>query len=76
MRSRIVDGYYRYSYGGDLYGEQVHWNLAASVFAIKIYYTFGLENNRDINVAANYIKIFRRKNGMFYDWLIFRKSAL
>ncbi len=73
MKSRTVDGYYRYSYSGDLYDEKTHWNPASSVFAIKIYYTLGVENNHDIDAAANYIKMFQHKNGWIYDDLVFRK---
>jgi hypothetical protein len=76
MKSHTVEGYYRYSYGGDLYDEETHWNLAASVFAIKIYYTLGVEDNCDIDAAANYIKTFQYKNGWIYDNLVFRKSIL
>ncbi len=75
MKSHTVEGYYRYSYGGDLYDEETHWNLAGSVFAIKIYYTLGVENNHDVDAAANYIKTFQYKNGLIYDDLIFRKSV-
>jgi hypothetical protein len=73
MKSRSVDGYYRYSYSGDLYDEKTHWNPASSVFATKIYYTLGVENNHDIDAAANYIKTFQHKNGWIYDDLVFRK---
>ncbi|MBN1392857.1 MAG: hypothetical protein JW947_08660 [Sedimentisphaerales bacterium] len=75
MKSRTVAGYYRYSYSGDLYDEGVHWNPAGSVFALKIYYTLGVEDNRDIDAAANYIKTFQHTNGWIYDSLVFRKSA-
>jgi hypothetical protein len=75
MKSRTVEGYYRYSCNGDLYDEGTHWNPAGSVFALKIYYTLGVENNRDIDTAANYIKTFRHKNGWIYDNLVYRKSA-
>ena len=45
MKSRKNPGYYRYSYGGDLFDDRVHWNVGSSVFALKIYYTLGIENN-------------------------------
>lgn len=76
MRSRIVDGYYRYSYSGDLYDEKTHWNPAGSVFAIKIYYTSGMKKNQAIEDAAQYIKSFQKTNGLIYDDLIYRKSFL
>ncbi len=76
MKSCVVDGYYRYSYSGDLYDEKTHWNPAGSVFAIKIYYTLGVGNNHDVDAAANYIKTFQHKNGWIYDDLVFRKPIL
>ena len=76
MKGGIVQGYYRYSYSGDLYDEKTHWNPASSVFAIKIYYTLEVENNRDVDTAANYIKTFQHKNGWIYDDLVFRKPIL
>jgi len=76
MKSRVVDGYYRYSYSGDLYDEKTHWNPASSVFAIKIYYTLGVEDSHDVDAAADYIKTFQHKNGWIYDDLVFRKPIL
>lgn len=76
MKSGVVDGYYRYSYSGDLYDEKTHWNPAGSVFAIKIYYTLGMQNNHDVDAAANYIKTFKHKDGWIYDDLVFRKPIL
>lgn len=76
MSSIQKTGYYRYSYSGDLYNENTHWNVGSSVFALKIYYTLGVEDNEDIEAAANYIKTFQHENGWIYDNLIFRKSFL
>jgi hypothetical protein len=74
MKSKNVKGYYRYSYSGDLRDENIHWNVGSSVFALKIYYTLGVEDNEDIEAAANYIKTFQHRNGWTYDDLIFGKS--
>lgn len=76
MKSPKVSGYYKYSYSGDLYDETKHWNVGSSVFALKIYYTLGVEGNEDIEAAANYIKTFQHENGWIYDDLVFRKSFL
>jgi hypothetical protein len=76
MKSRTVDGYYRYSYRGDLYDESAHWNVGSSVFALKIYYTLGVEDDQAIEAAANYVKTFQHGNCWIYDDLIFRKSFL
>jgi len=76
MKSDTVDGYYRYSYSGDLHDESTHWNPGSSVFALKIYYTLGIEENHAIEAAANYVKTFQHGNGWIYDDLILRKSFL
>lgn len=76
MKSPSLDGYYRYSYSGDLYDENTHWNAGSSVFALKIYYTLGVEDDQVIDAAANYIKTFQHSDGWIYDNLIFRKSFL
>ena len=41
MQSHNIQGYYRYSYSGDIYDDSLHWNVGSSVFALKIYYTLG-----------------------------------
>lgn len=74
MKGSRVDGYYRYSYSGDLYDEKSHWNVGSSVFAMKIYYTLGVEDKQAIESAANYIKTFSHSNGLIYDDLVYRKS--
>ncbi len=76
MKSEKVPGYYRYSYSGDLYNENYHWNVGSSVFALKIYYTLGIKHNKDIETAVDYLKTFHHKNGQIYDDLVFRKSFL
>lgn len=76
LKGRKIGGYYRYSYSGDLYGEGIHWNVGSSVFALKIYYTLGIEDNNNIQAVADYINTFQHVNGWIYDDLVFRKSFL
>lgn len=76
QRSKEVQGYYNYSKSGDLYDSSTHWNIGSSVFALKIYYTLGVEKNKEIIQAANYIKSFYHSNGQIYDDLVFKKSFL
>lgn len=76
QKSKKVKGYYRYSYSGDLYDETKHWNIGSSVYALKIYYTLGIEKNQEITDTANYIKSFYHKNGEIYDDFIFKKAFI
>jgi len=77
QKSKKVKGYYKYSYSGDLYDESMHWNVGSSVFALKIYYTLGIEKNQEIKDIANYIKSFyHQKDSLIYDDFIFKKSFL
>ena len=74
QKSKSVKGYYNYSYSGDLYDESKHWNIGSSVYALKIYYTLGIEKNHDVLDAANYIKSFYHGDGQIYDDFIFKKA--
>ncbi len=76
MRSDIQKGYYRYSYSGDLYSEEKHWNLGSSVFALKIYHTLNVPKNEHIKNIGKYILSFRKKNGEIYDEFIYRRASL
>lgn len=76
MKSHKRRGYLRYSYSGDLYDERKKWNVGASVFALKIYYTLGVERNSTIEDIAEYIKSFQKPNGLIYDSFICRKTFL
>ncbi|RXK00108.1 hypothetical protein CRU98_02850 [Arcobacter sp. CECT 8986] len=75
QKSMIKEGYYHYSYSGDIYDEKVHWNIGSSVFALKLYYLLGIEKNQDIVNAINYIKSFQRENKI-YDQFIFKKGLI
>ena len=76
MQSHNIQGYYRYSYSGDIYDDSLHWNVGSSVFALKIYYTLGIENPEAIQDASNYIKSFLHQNGLIYDDFIYNKGRL
>ncbi len=76
QKSRRVSGYYHYSYSGDLYDESRHWNIGASVYALKIYYTLGREMDQDIIDAANYVKTFIHPDGTIYDDFIFKMGLI
>jgi hypothetical protein len=75
QKSKSVKGYYKYSFSGDLYDENTHWNVGSSVFALRCYYSLGVERNSDINDAIHYIKTFR-DDKLIYDKLIYKKSFL
>jgi hypothetical protein len=76
MKSHKRTGYFRYSYSGDLYDERKKWNVGASAFALKIYYTLRMKKNQAIEDTAQYIKSFQKTNGLIYDDLICRKRFL
>lgn len=66
-------GYYRYSLTGDFYSETFHWNVGASVFALKTFYALGQDISDEIQAGADYIKTFRHGSD-FYDRLIYAKT--
>lgn len=76
QRNKIINGYYFYSYSGDYYKEDHHWNLGASVFALKIYSILGIKDYQIINPIIEYILSFVKNNGMIYDSLINRKGFI
>ncbi len=66
-------GYYLYSMSGDLYSDTFHWNVGASVFALKIFYTLGVKDSEEVQRAGEYILSFRHGSD-FYDRLIYTKT--
>ena len=76
IQSQNVPGYYSYSYSGDIYDDSFHWNVGSSVFALKIYYTLGIENTEAIKVASTYIRSFLHQDGLIYDDFICKKGRL
>jgi len=76
MQSHNIQGYYRYSYSGDIYDDSFHWNAGSSVFALKIYYTLAIENPEAIKVASTYIRSFLHQDGLIYDDFIYKKGRL
>lgn len=76
QKSNKIKGYYKYSYDGDLYDDYKHWNIGSSVYAIKIYYTLGIEKNQEIIDTSNYIKSFYHNNGLMYDDFIYKKAFI
>lgn len=67
-------GRYRYSLTGDLYDHAIRWNVGASVFALKIYYTLGIEINDEISAAAEFIRSFHDGAGRIFSPFIRKKS--
>jgi hypothetical protein len=74
MQSHKIQGYYRYSYSGDIYDDSFNWNPGSSVFALKIYYTLGIENPEAIKSASTYIQSFFHQDGLIYDDFIYKKG--
>lgn len=76
QKSKKISGYYHYSYSGDLFDENAHCNIGSSVYALKIYYTLGVDKNQDIVDTAKYIKSFYHNDGQIYDDFIYKKSLV
>ena len=74
MESKKRVGFYKYSFSGDFYSDDLEWNLGSSVFALKIYYTLGVNDSIKINNISNYIKSFQKQDNSIYDTLIYKKS--
>lgn len=72
LKGKKRPGFYNYSLTGDYFSENIKWGLGNSVFFLKIIYTLDLEDKyrQEINEAANYIKSFQKKNGIFNDHLV------
>jgi hypothetical protein len=73
LHSKRVPGFFHYSLSGDLYGEDINWGLGNTVFAVKSYYTLGIEPD-DKNAMASFIKSFQNPTGHIVDPLIRRKA--
>jgi hypothetical protein len=76
MQSQNIQGFYRYSYSGDIYDDSFKWNVGSSVFALKIYYTLGIENSEAIKAATTHIQSFIHQDGLIYDDFIYKKGRL
>ena len=64
-------GYFKYSMTGDLFGENKHWNVGSSAYAIKLAYIVGIANEEEIVAAAiNNILSFQRNSGYIFDDMI------
>lgn len=75
QKSSVKKGYYHYSYSGDIFDENINWNVGSSVFALKLYYLLGIEKNQDVLDTINYIKSFQNKDKI-YDHFIFQKGFM
>jgi len=76
QKSKIKQGYYAYSYSGDIYDETINWNVGSSVFALKLYYVLGFKKDKTIIDTCNYIKEFLHSDGQIYDNMIYKKGFL
>jgi len=80
QKSKNKDGYFRYSFSGDLFSEKDNWGLGASIFAAKIYYILNEINTIDKNFRNNWIDFIKSfgnsKTGEFYDKLVLKKTKL
>ena len=74
MKIPDYSGAYKYSYSGDLSLDNQVALLGSSVFALKIMYTLGVDNNSDVTNTADYIESFLDRKSYIYDRFVYRKS--
>lgn len=67
------DGAYRYSRSGDLFPVHAHTNLAASIFALKLFALLGIDDATRIRETANRVCSFQTHDGSFVDPFVLRK---
>lgn len=72
LRHPDLPGYYSYSLTGDIYDPlKVRWGLGNTVFAAKIYYMLDAVNElKDRQASADFIKSFQEASGEIYDPLV------
>lgn len=77
LKGKKRKGFYHYSLTGDYFGENFKWGLGNSVFLLKTLYTLNCESiyQQEIQDAINFINSFQRKNGVFYDPLVWLLST-
>jgi hypothetical protein len=66
QRSNKKEGYYSYSYTGDIYDETVFWNIPGTLFALDTAYVIGMYDDNIAN-AVQYLKSFQHENGYIYS---------
>lgn len=77
MKGNTTPGFFRYSFTGDLYSDDIQWGLGNTVFATKIYYTLGLlESLPELEQRnmANFIKSFQASDKSIWDPLVAKKA--
>lgn len=79
MQGRRIPGYYRYSFTGDLFGEETHWGLGNTVFAVKCWYMLRHLANlppTQHQAMISFISSFRAPSGYIFDPLVQRRARL
>jgi hypothetical protein len=73
------DGFFSYSLSSDLYPKSKNWGLANTVFAVKLYFILKSLDKIDSKRKKDMIRFinrFKRKNGVYSDPLLWRKTWL
>lgn len=67
--------YFRYSLSGDLWDENIKWNVQGRVFALKVAYTIGVDaKNSLVQSALAGIREFQHDDGYIYDDMLLREK--
>jgi hypothetical protein len=67
MDDERYSGFYKYTLSGDLCGPNIHWGLANSVFATKIYYMIDAIDKDRKKKISSFILSFQKNDGYIND---------
>ncbi|MCK4809565.1 MAG: hypothetical protein KAS99_01330 [Candidatus Omnitrophica bacterium] len=73
------DGFFSYSQSSDLYGKDIHWGLANTVFAAKIYFILKHLDTLEERIRKDIVKFitgFKQKGGIYSDPLVSEKTCV
>lgn len=74
QKDTAFPGYYSYSYSGDLFNNKHRSNLAGSIFALKLYYMLGINDDETINPLVARVLSFQNCKGEILDPYVNKKS--
>lgn len=75
QQSKEDPTYFRYSLSGDLWNENMKWNVQGRVFALKIAYTIGLDKEESlVKYALAGIEGFQHQDGYIYDDMLLKRK--
>lgn len=79
LQGKYTPGFYRYSLTGDLFGENTHWGLGNTVFAVKCWHILRQLNSLPAphrQAVGDFMVSFRNPLGYIFDPLVARRAWL